>query len=87
MTYTDHLATASTLAPVVERVHGKNHPELTRVRELTEAIAEAQNPAAVAELFGELRSITDDYAIPADACEGFTAAYDALQAADRAQAS
>jgi len=32
------LSTALELAPVVEHVHGDNHPELTRVRERTEAV-------------------------------------------------
>ena len=35
---TNPMATALELAPLIERVHGPNHPELTRVRELTFAI-------------------------------------------------
>lgn len=76
------LTTALELAPVVERVHGANHPELTRVRELTEEISRAQDPGATADLFRELRTITDDYTVPADGCEAYLATYTSLREAD-----
>lgn len=80
---TNNLATAVKLAPIVERVHGSNHPELTRVRELTLQIADSKDPATVADLFRQLRSVTNNYAIPSDGCEAFAATYDALSAADK----
>lgn len=80
---TDALATALELAPLIERVHGTNHPELTRVRELTFAIDAETDPARRADLFAELRSVTDNYALPADACEAYTGTYQALQQADQ----
>lgn len=82
----DHISTALRLTPVIERVHGAHHPELTRVRELTEQIAGANDAAEIDNLFGELRDITHNFALPKGACEAFTATYTALQSADDARA-
>lgn len=75
-------AQAVELAPLIERVHGENHPELPRVRELTLALPDADHPRQ-AELFKELRNVTQNYAVPDDACEAFTGTYQALERADR----
>ncbi|HHW84259.1 MAG TPA: iron-sulfur cluster repair di-iron protein, ric [Actinomycetales bacterium] len=77
---------ATELAPLIERVHGPNHPELTRVRELTEQIAAAGPGGAVGSLFAELRSVTNDFVLPEDACEAYTGTYEALRAAEAALA-
>jgi iron-sulfur cluster repair protein YtfE (RIC family) len=82
---TDHLSTAVKLAPIVERVHGANHPELTRVRELTQEISQSADAMAAADLFRRLRKVTNDYAVPSDGCEAFAATYQALRFADREQ--
>lgn len=84
---TQHLDQAAQLAPVIERVHGTNHPELTRVRELTEALQKAGDNASASELFAELREVTKNYALPADACEAFTATYESLKFADKIHSS
>ena len=75
-----HLTKAAELAPIIERVHGENHSEMTRVREITEAL-QRSDAAARTKLFAELRAVTDDYAIPGDVCETFEATYRALAAA------
>ncbi|MDO5684160.1 MAG: hypothetical protein Q4G46_15215 [Propionibacteriaceae bacterium] len=75
------LAKALELAPIIERVHGEHHPELTRVREITEQLAQAD--ADTGSLFEELRSVTSNYAIPDDVCETFEATYQALQQLDQ----
>lgn len=77
-----NLAKAVEFAPLIERVHGANHPELTRVRELTEALPGADRERTT-QLFTELRTVTGDYAVPADGCEAFQATYRALERADR----
>src|SRR5699024_9799223 len=77
-----NIAQAAELTPIIERVHGANHPELTRVRELTSALSGADE-ARRTELFEELRTATQNYALPADACAAFTATYAALERADR----
>lgn len=79
----DSLAKALQLSPVVQRVHGANHPELARVGELTDQIAAAEDSPTRTELFAQLREVTNNYALPADACEGFTAFYQALEGADK----
>ena len=84
---TQHLRQAAKLAPIVERVHGANHPELTRVRELTEQLQKVDGTASESELFTELREVTKNYAVPADACEAFTATYESLRSADLARNS
>lgn len=84
---TQDLDRAAELAPIVERVHGANHPELTRVRELTEALQQAAHTPRTSELFAELRAVTNDYALPADACEAYTATYESLKSADMAHRS
>lgn len=76
------LTTAAELAPIIERVHGEHHPELTRVREITEQLAAAGPGTDAASLFAELRTVTDDFAIPDDVCETFEATYAALERAE-----
>ncbi|WP_054952443.1 hypothetical protein [Flaviflexus massiliensis] len=79
------LAKARELAPIVERVHGPHHPEMARVRELTDAVgAETENDHQV---FAELRELTNNYVPPADTCETVEALYGALKEADREFAS
>lgn len=76
------LAKAAELAPIIERVHGEHHPELTRVREITELLSAAAPGTDVKALFSELRTVTSDYAIPGDVCETFEATYQALEQAE-----
>lgn len=77
-----HLRTAAEYAPIIERVHGENHPEITRVREITEQLSAAQPGSDVRALFAELRAVTNDYEIPGDVCETFEATYKALEEAE-----
>lgn len=74
-----NLDQALTLVPVVERVHGKNHPESVHVRELVEKFGADGHDAAT---WQEVRTVTKNYAVPDDACEGFTGYYAALRRAD-----
>lgn len=69
------------LAPIIERVHGEHHPELTRVREITEQLVAGDADSRA--LFDELRVVTNGYAIPADVCETFEATYQALEEAEK----
>jgi iron-sulfur cluster repair protein YtfE (RIC family) len=82
-----NLDLAAQFAPIVERVHGANHPELTRVRELTEALQHTEDSARTSEIFIELRRVTKNYSLPADACEAYTATYESLKLADEAHRS
>ncbi len=78
-----HLERAAHLAPIVEHVHGAHHPELTRVRQIIEELQNLDNTAVALTLFRELRSVTDNYAIPNDVCEAFETTYNALKRADK----
>ena len=81
-----HISTAVQLTPVLERVHGAHHPELTRVNELTQQLSRSTNTGEIAGLFQELRTVTNAFAIPGDACEAYQTAYRALQEADEQHA-
>lgn len=81
-----HISNAIRLAPVIERVHGEHHPELTRVRELTEQLPDADE-TELETLFRDLRDVTSNYTIPKGACEAFTETYRVLQSADEEYAS
>lgn len=77
------LAKAVELAPIVERVHGPNHPEMARVRELTDAIS--SDSAGSDRDFAELRELTNNYTPPADTCETVAALYRSLEEVDRSR--
>ncbi|MDJ1370909.1 iron-sulfur cluster repair di-iron protein, ric [Gulosibacter molinativorax] len=81
------LKKAAQLAPIIERVHGEHHPELTRVREITQELQKTDNSARTSALFAELRAVTNNYAIPRGVCGGFEAAYQALEQSDREMAA
>ena len=78
-----HIEQAAQLAPIGERVHGSHHPELTRVREITEELQHTDETTHTMTLFQELRTVTEDYKIPEDVCEAFEATYHALERADQ----
>lgn len=83
----EYLAKAAQLAPIIDRVHGENHPEMTRVREITEELQRSDNLISTAALFAELRDVTNNYAIPSDACEAVEETYKSLRKADTALVS
>ena len=73
--------------PIVDRVHGKNHPEIHEVKELWEEIQEktsvagSNEPELDAE-FTQLHEITGNYTIPDDVCESYEAVYNMLEEID-----
>lgn len=75
--------------PVVDRVHGGNHPEFHEVHavyeRLIEKIREAgSDKAELHDEFAKLREVTADYAVPGDVCESFEAVYAMLRELDAA---
>lgn len=75
--------------PVVERVHGKDHPEFYEVRKLFDKINEKIKKGELETLrledqFKELRKVTDNYTIPGDTCESYEAVYNMLSELDKA---
>lgn len=75
--------------PIVDRVHGANHPEFHDVRKVFEEInlkikkAEA-NKAILDKEFQLLRKITNNYTLPNDVCESYEAVYNMLGELDKA---
>ncbi len=75
--------------PIVDRVHGSNHPEFHEVRKVFNIIlkktdeSEAEKPN-LDEEFIKLREITDNYKVPGDVCESYEAVYNMLAKVDEA---
>ena len=68
------------ILPVVERVHSDHHPELHQVAALYAELK--QNPRR--EVFDKLRDVTNNYALPEDACQAYTKVYNMLEELDKA---
>ena len=84
-----HLKTLALYMPIVEKVHGKNHPEFHEARELAEGImakslAAGDERPGLQEEFARLREITGNYLVPGDVCESYEAVYSMLSELDRA---
>ncbi len=84
-----HFDRLNQFTPIVDRVHGDNHPEFHEVKELWESIygkteaADAKKPELDAE-FQRLREVTDNYTVPSDVCESYEAVYNMLEEVDAA---
>lgn len=75
--------------PIVDRVHGGNHPEFHEVKDLWEAIYEKSEAAGeekpeLNQEFTRLREITNNYEVPEDVCESYEAVYNMLEEVDAA---
>lgn len=74
--------------PIVERVHGENHPEIFKVgkqfKQLKEKINAKKDRMQLDQEFNELRKITNHYEIPKDVCESYEAVYNMLASLDQA---
>ena len=75
--------------PIVDRVHGDNHPEFHDVKALWDSIHEKTEAAGSDKPdldveFSQLRDVTNHYAIPNDTCESFEAVYNMLEEVDKA---
>ncbi|MDK2859154.1 MAG: hypothetical protein PWP25_340 [Sphaerochaeta sp.] len=73
--------------PIVDRVHGSNHPEFHEVRRIFENMNKQMEQADVKstelqEFFSQLRRSTQDYRIPEDVCESYEAVYRMLSELD-----
>ncbi len=75
--------------PIVDRVHGSNHPEFHEVRVVFESMVAKIEQAGTKdpglhEEFARLRAITEGYRIPQDVCESYEAVYSMLSKLDEA---
>ena len=85
----NHFPMLEQYTPVVDRVHGGNHPEFHEVRRLFEEINKKTKEAGsgrpeLDEEFARLREVTDNYTVPGDVCESYEAVYGMLAEADAA---
>lgn len=84
-----HIKKLEQYVPIVERVHGGNHPEFHEVRKLFDQInkkikeTDLERPELNDE-FAKLREITDNYTVPGDVCESYEAVYNMLAQLDKA---
>ncbi|MDD4774263.1 MAG: iron-sulfur cluster repair di-iron protein, ric [Eubacteriales bacterium] len=84
-----YFKTLNQYVPIVARVHGGNHPEFHKVRELYEAINEKTKAVKsktpdLTEDYTQLRIITNNYTVPDDVCESYEAVYNMLAETDKA---
>lgn|SRR5690554_755215 len=72
--------------PVVDRVHGKHHPEFHEVRRLFEIIEIKVNEddLNLSDVFNSLKDVTKNYFVPTDVCESYEAVYQMLAALNEA---
>jgi len=88
-TMAKHFQTLKQYVPIVARVHGENHPEFHKVKELFEVIHTkmkepgSEDPVLTKE-FTKLREITNNYTVPGDVCESYEAVYRMLAELDEA---
>ena len=75
--------------PIVDRVHGENHPEFHKVKDLWDEIhaktqsSDTEKPELDSE-FTRLREVTNNYEVPSDVCESYEAVYNMLEEVDTA---
>lgn len=87
-----NLNTLGQYVPVVDRVHGENHPEFHDVRKVFNEINQkakraGDNKVNLDNEFKQLREITDNYTVPGDVCESYEAVYNMLSELDDAYKS
>lgn len=70
--------------PIVNKVHGKSHPEFNNVKSNYEIIHNKliNNDFNLTNEFLNLRNITNNYNIPSDVCESYEAVYNMLEKLD-----
>ncbi|MFA7417975.1 MAG: iron-sulfur cluster repair di-iron protein, ric [Acholeplasma sp.] len=72
--------------PVVDRVHGKHHPEFHEVRRLFEIIETkvSENDLNLSDVFNSIKDVTKNYFVPTDVCESYEVVYQMLSALNKA---
>ena len=79
--------TLEKFVPIVDRVHGKHHPEFHDVRKVFATIIEKVKESGtekpqLSQEFTKLREITDNYTVPGNVCESYEAVYKMLSELD-----
>lgn len=84
-----HFERLEQFTPIVDRVHGDNHPEFHDVKAQWDSILEKTNEAGsdkpdLDSEFSKLREVTNNYTVPSDVCESYEAVYNMLEVVDAA---
>ncbi|MFA7075425.1 MAG: hypothetical protein WC152_01965 [Candidatus Izemoplasmatales bacterium] len=79
-----NLVLLSQYVPIVNRVHGKNHKEFAKVKEIFYQINEkiSNQIFNLDDEFKHLRVTTNNYSVPSDVCESYEAVYNMLKQLD-----
>lgn len=84
----EHMEQLIQFTPIVERVHGENHPEFLEVRQvfnqLNQRLEADDEEVDLKKEFQELRKLTNHYEVPDDVCESYEAVYTMLEELDQA---
>lgn len=77
------MPTLEKFVPIVDKVHGKHHPEFHDVRKIFDTINDKAKEAGaekpdLSQEFTLLREVTDNYTVPGDVCESYEAVYKML---------
>lgn len=76
----DRIKELNKILPVVIRVHGPYHGELNKVGELYTAItSDEKSKEEQLALAAELKKVSNNFEVPADACPTFGKAYKLLK--------
>lgn len=81
----EYFPNLETYTLAITRAHGKHHPETFKVHELFDKIeAKTKANEDVSAEYQEIRRLTDNYTIPADACPTMEKTYNFLHDLDHA---
>ena len=80
----EYLDKLNLFVPIVNRVHGKEHPEFNRVQSLyNDLVKKLDAGEKLEEIFAKLREVTNNYEVPSDTCESYEAVYHMLAKLDQ----
>src|SRR5690554_2484681 len=70
--------------PIVNKVHGKDHPEFNKVKTEFDLMVEkiTNENYKIIEQFDHLKMITNNYQVPEDTCESYEMVYQMLKELD-----
>lgn len=79
-----HIEQLNMFVPIVNRVHGKSHPEFNDVKRIFDRLNKKlkNNEYDLTLEFDELTKITSNYQVPSDVCESYEAVYQMLKELD-----
>lgn len=82
----EYMENLTLYVPIVKRVHGPTHPEFNDVFTQFEILRKKLDSDTynLTPEFTKLRTITNNYEVPSDVCETYSAVYEMLAKLDQA---